>query len=90
MKISSHLSQSQPFDLRRYTASALETLAYNIKALGYNDGGEVREYTPVEAARMKLKQFSRQYHLYSKMKVQYFVPRKRQPVSFVLYLMRTG
>jgi len=118
-----------------HTAAALERLAYDIKALGYNDGGEVRvvmeatgryhepvaqelhevgnfvsvvnpklikdfgnntlrkvktdkadshkiaryglqnwndlrEYTPVEAARVKLKQFSRQYNLYSKMKVQ--------------------
>jgi len=117
-----------------HTASALERLAYDIKALGYN-GVEVRvvmeatgryhepvaqelhevgnfvsvvnpkltkdfknntlrknkndkadarkmaryglkfwddlrEYTPVEAARAKLKQFSRQYNLYSKIKVQ--------------------
>jgi len=31
---------------------------------------DLREYTPVEAARAKLKQFSRQYNLYSKIKVQ--------------------
>ena len=118
-----------------HTAAALERLAYDIKALGYNGAGEVRvvmeatgryhdpvaqelhevgnfvsvvnpklikdfgnntlrkvktdkadarkiakyglqnwddlrEYTPAEAARAKLKQFSRQYNLYSKMKVQ--------------------
>ena len=118
-----------------HTAAALETLAYEIKGLGYDGGAEVRvvmeatgryyesvaqelhevgnfvsvvnpklikdyghntlrkvktdradarkiarygleywddlrEYTPVEAARKKLKQFSRQYNLYSKIKVQ--------------------
>jgi transposase len=118
-----------------HTAAALETLAYEIKGLGYNGGAEVRvvmeatgryyepvanelhevgnfvsvinpklikdyghntlrkvktdkadarkiarygleywsklrEYTPVEAGRAKLKQFSRQYNLYNKIKVQ--------------------
>jgi len=118
-----------------HTAAALETLAYEIKGLGYDGGADVRvvmeatgryyepvanelhevgnfvsvvnpklikdyghntlrkvktdkadarkiarygleywddlrEYTPVEAGRAKLKQFSRQYNLYSKLKVQ--------------------
>ena len=44
--------------------------ARKIARYGLQNWDELREYTPVEAARLKLKQFSRQYNLYSKMKVQ--------------------
>jgi len=44
--------------------------AKKIARYGLQNWNDLREYTPVEAARLKLKQFSRQYNLYSKMKVQ--------------------
>ena len=44
--------------------------ARKIARYGLEHWDELREHTPVEAGRMKLKQFSRQYNLYSKMKVQ--------------------
>jgi len=44
--------------------------AKKIANYGLQNWNDLREYTPVEAARLKLKQFSRQYNLYSKMKVQ--------------------
>ena len=44
--------------------------ARKIARYGLQNWNDLREYTPVEAARVKLKQFSRQYNLYSKMKVQ--------------------
>jgi len=44
--------------------------ARKIAKYGLQNWNDLREYTPVEAARLKLKQFSRQYNLYSKMKVQ--------------------
>jgi len=44
--------------------------ARKIARYGLQNWNELREYTPVEAARLKLKQFSRQYNLYSKIKVQ--------------------
>ena len=44
--------------------------ARKIARYGLQNWNELREYTPVEAARLKLKQFSRQFNLYSKMKVQ--------------------
>jgi transposase len=44
--------------------------ARKIARYGLEYWDDLREYTPVEAARLKLKQFSRQYNLYSKMKVQ--------------------
>jgi len=44
--------------------------AHKIANYGLQNWNDLREYTPVEAARAKLKQFSRQYNLYSKIKVQ--------------------
>lgn len=44
--------------------------ARKIARYGLQNWDELREYTPVEAARLKLKQFSRQFNLYTKMKVQ--------------------
>lgn len=43
--------------------------ARKIARYGLENWTELREYTPVEAVRLKLKQFSRQYNLYVKTKV---------------------
>ena len=43
--------------------------AKKIARYGLENWTELREYTPIEAVRLKLKQFSRQYNLYVKTKV---------------------